>query len=131
MIRAGELLGKDVSGYRDLYARIVRANKARFSKQLNTQTEKVLTLHFGLTDDSQRLADSLAAQITACGTKLQTGLVGTPYLLHELSRYGHGDIAWSLLLRKADKPRPCPAFRTTGFYAIPPAEVFCILFILA
>ena len=32
--------------------------------------------------------------------KLQTGLLGTPYLLHELSRYGHYDIAWSLLLRK-------------------------------
>ena len=27
-------------------------------------------------------------------------MLGTPYLLHELSRYGHSDIAWSLLLRK-------------------------------
>ena len=99
MIGAGELLGKDVSGYRDLYQRIVSAYKARFQEQLNTQTEKVLTLHFGLTDTPQALADALAEQIISCGTKLQTGLVGTPYLLHELSRYGHTDIAWSLLLR--------------------------------
>ena len=100
VIRAGELLGKDVSGYREMYKRIVRAYKARFSDRLNTQTEKVLTLHFGLTDTPQILADALAEQIISCGTKLQTGLVGTPYLLHELSRYGHAEIAWSLLLRR-------------------------------
>ena len=50
--------------------------------------------------DPEALSDSLAEQVRDCGMKLQTGLVGTPYLLHELSRYGHADIAWSLLLRK-------------------------------
>ena len=35
-------------------------------------------------DQLLALADALAEQIIACGTKLQTGLVGTPYLLHEL-----------------------------------------------
>jgi len=100
VIRAGRLLGRDVSAYETLYSRIVSAYKERFGNCLNTQTEKVLTLHFNLTDDPQALADRLAEQIKACGMKLQTGLVGTPYLLHELSRYGHTDIAWSLLLRK-------------------------------
>ena len=100
VIRAGTLLGKDVSGYKALHARIVSAYRERFGARLNTQTEKVLTLHFNLTDEPQRLADALAEQIVACGTKLQTGLLGTPYLLHELSRYGHADLAWSLLLRK-------------------------------
>ncbi len=100
VIRAGRLLGKDVSEYEALYSRIVSAYKERFGGCLNTQTEKVLTLHFNLTDEPQALADALAEQIRACGMKLQTGLVGTPYLLHELSRYGHTDIAWSLLLRK-------------------------------
>ena len=37
--------------------------------------------------------------VRACGTKLQTGFVGTPYLLHVLSDYGHTDLAWDLLLR--------------------------------
>ena len=100
VIRAGRLLNRDVSYYEALYARIVSAYKARFSGQLNTQTEKVLTLHFNLTDDPQGLADALAEQIRDCGMKLQTGLVGTPYLLHELSRYGYPEIAWSLLLRR-------------------------------
>ena len=100
VISAGRVLGRDVSVYEDLYQRIAAAYKARFSSCLNTQTEKVLTLHFNLSDDPQTLADALAGQIRACGMKLQTGLVGTPYLLHELSRYGYADIAWSLLLRK-------------------------------
>lgn len=100
VIRAGRLLGRDVSGYEELHERIVRAYRERFGGRLNTQTEKVLTLHFSLAEDPQALADQLAEQVRACGMKLQTGLVGTPYLLHELSRYGHADIAWSLLLRK-------------------------------
>ncbi len=100
VIRAGKLLGKDVSAYESLYGRIVSAYRARFGNRLNTQTEKVLTLHFNLAEDPQALADALAEQVRACGMKLQTGLVGTPYLLHELSRYGHTDIAWSLLLRR-------------------------------
>ncbi len=100
VIRAGRLLNRDVSAWEDLYSRIVRAYKARFGGQLNTQTEKVLTLHFNLSDNPQALADALAEQIRNCGMKLQTGLVGTPYLLHELSRYGYQDIAWSLLLRR-------------------------------
>ena len=99
-IRAGRILGRDVSAYEALHSRITAAFRERFGGQLNTQTEKVLALHFDLAERPQTLADALAAQILACGTKLQTGLVGTPYLLHELSRYGHSDIAWSLLLRK-------------------------------
>jgi alpha-L-rhamnosidase len=100
VIRAGRILGRDVSEYETLHARIVSAFRERFGNQLNTQTEKVLALHFDLAEDPQGLADALANQIVSCGTKLQTGLVGTPYLLHELSRYGYSVLAWSLLLRK-------------------------------
>ena len=100
VIRAGRLLGRDVSEYEALYERIVGAYRERFGGRLRTQTEKLLTLHFNLAEDPQALADSLAEQVCASGMKLQTGMVGTPYLLHELSRYGHADTAWSLLLRK-------------------------------
>lgn len=100
VIRTGKILGRDVSGYEALYRRIVTAFRKRFGGQLNTQTEKVLALHFNLAENPRALADALAEQIKACGTKLQTGLVGTPYLLHELSRYGHTELAWSLLLRR-------------------------------
>ena len=100
VIRAGKILGQDVSGYEELYGKIVSAYRKAFGDKLNTQTEKVLTLHFDLAEDPLAVADALAEQVRACGMKLQTGLVGTPYLLHELSRYGYHDIAWSLLLRK-------------------------------
>ena len=100
VIRAGKLLGRDVSGYEQLYRQIRAKFKETFGSRLNTQTEKVLALHFGLTDDPQALADALAGQVKDCGTKLQTGLLGTPYILHELSRYGYADLAWSLLLRR-------------------------------
>ncbi len=100
VIQAGRILGRDISGYQELYRRIRTAFIDRFGNRLNTQTEKVLALHFNLTDSPQEVADALAKQITDCGTQLQTGLVGTPYLLHELSRYGYTDIAWSLLLRR-------------------------------
>ncbi len=100
VIQAGKILGRDVSAYEDLHRRIVAAFRARFGNRLNTQTEKVLALHFRLAEDPQRLADALADQVKACGTRLQTGLLGTPYILHELSRYGYADLAWSLLLRK-------------------------------
>ena len=100
VIKVGRILGQDVKEYEELLERIKTAYWNRFGDQLQTQTEKVLTLHFGLAKDPQLVADALAKQVRDCGMKLQTGLVGTPYLLHELSHYGHVDIAWSLLLRK-------------------------------
>ena len=38
--------------------------------------------------------------IRSCGTKLQTGFVGTPYLLHALSAHGYTELAYDLLLRR-------------------------------
>ena len=32
--------------------------------------------------------------------QIRTGFVGTPYILHVLSAYGHNDIAYSLFLRE-------------------------------
>ena len=36
-----------------------------------------------------------------CGTALQTGFVGTPYILYALSQNGYADLAYDLLLREA------------------------------
>ena len=38
--------------------------------------------------------------VKSAGTKLQTGFVGTPYLLHVLSDHGYERLAYDLLLRK-------------------------------
>lgn len=99
-IEAGRILGYDIRKYEELYSNIVAAFKARYANKLTTQTEKVLALQFNLLDDPQIVADALAKQVKGCGIALQTGFVGTPYLLHVLSRYGYVDLAYSLLLRK-------------------------------
>ncbi|HWT26853.1 MAG TPA: alpha-L-rhamnosidase C-terminal domain-containing protein, partial [Mobilitalea sp.] len=66
----------------------------------DTQTECVLAVHFKLAPNCQVAADQLASMVKECGIQLKTGFVGTPYLLHVLSDYGHADLAYSLLLRE-------------------------------
>lgn len=99
VIRAGKVLGRDVSAYEALYERILTTFRKTFPTYL-TQTECVLAAHFQLAENPQAAADQLAAMVRDCGVKLQTGFVGTPYLLHVLSDFGHADIAYSLLLRR-------------------------------
>ena len=99
VIKAGHALGEDVAAYEALHTDIVEAFRKAFPEYL-TQTEMVLAVHFGLAEDRQQTADQLAAKVRTDGGKLQTGFVGTPYILHVLSEYGHADLAWELLLRR-------------------------------
>ena len=99
VIKAGKVLGEDVSAYEKLYDTVVAAFRKAFPEYL-TQTELVLAAHFRLAEDLQATADQLAAKVRADGVKLQTGFVGTPYILHVLSGFGHADLAWELLLRR-------------------------------
>lgn len=99
LIKAGNVIGENVEQYVDLYSNIVAKFRARFS-EYKTQTEYVLAVHFRLAEDLQKAADELAGKVKADGMKLQTGFVGTPYLLHVLSDYGHEELAYSLLLRE-------------------------------
>ena len=98
VVKAGRVLGEDISEYERLYQGIVDTFR-KTSTDYRTQTEHVLAVHFGLAEDPQKTADALAEMIKACGSKLQTGFVGTPYLLHVLSGYGHTELAYTLLLR--------------------------------
>ena len=99
VIKAGKVLGRDVSEYETLYKNIVETFRKTYPVY-STQTECVLAAHFKLAPDCQAAADQLADMVEKCGVKLQTGFVGTPYLLHVLSNYGHTDLAYSLLLRE-------------------------------
>lgn len=99
VVKAGHALGEDVSEYEALYERIRQAFWQAYPVCL-TQTECVLAAHFRLAQDCQAVADQLAQMVRACGTKLQTGFVGTPYLLHVLSDFGYETLAWDLLLRR-------------------------------
>ena len=98
VIQAGNVLGEDVSALSTLYENIVNTFQKTWPTY-HTQTECVLAAHFKLAKNCQAAADQLADMVRACGTKLQTGFVGTPYLLHVLSDYGYTDLAWDLLLR--------------------------------
>lgn len=99
VIKAGKVLGKPVARYETLYRHILAAFRKTYP-EYRTQTEYVLAAWFGLSEDPQKTADALAEIIRQNGMAMQTGFVGTPYILHVLSRYGHTELAWSLLLRK-------------------------------
>ncbi len=66
----------------------------------DTQTGYVLALAFGLVDDKAPFAARLAEKIRLNGDHLQTGFVGTPYLLRALSDNGYIELAYTLLLQK-------------------------------
>lgn len=99
LVRAGKVIGEDVTVYENLHNNIVRAFRKTYPIYL-TQTEHALAIQFGLTPDPQKTADNLAEMVRRIGCKIQTGFVGTPYILHVLSDYGYADIAYSLLLRE-------------------------------
>lgn len=100
VIQAGKVLGRDVARFETLYKNILRTFRESYPAYL-TQTEFALAVQFELAQDLQATADALAEKVRADGCRLMTGFVGTPYLLHVLSRYGHSDLAYTLLLREA------------------------------
>lgn len=103
-IKAGKVLGKDMSSYEDMLKKIKEAVRERFTKDSlpfsKTQTACVLLIQFDITDDVDVVADLLVKLIEERDTSLATGFVGTPYLLHALTKAGRTDIAYELLLRE-------------------------------
>jgi alpha-L-rhamnosidase len=66
----------------------------------DTQTGYVLALHMNLLPDALRSAAAkrLVGKIEKNHGLMGTGFLGTPYLLEELTRTGHEDLAYKLLL---------------------------------
>ena len=125
LIKAGEVLGEDMSEYQALYKNVVAKFRECFIENgapavkgdalkntyprreppvvnPDTQTARVLMLHFGLCEEKDRegLAKQLAEMVIENGTHLTTGFVGTPYLLHALSDNGYEKLAYDLLLQE-------------------------------
>lgn len=67
---------------------------------VDTQTSYVLALHMNLLPQELRAvaAKRLVDKIQANGWRLNTGFLGTPYLLEVLADTGHVDVAYRLLL---------------------------------
>jgi alpha-L-rhamnosidase len=108
MANTAEVLGKkeDAEKYKNLVADIKKA----FLKEYITangrlvsgsQTAYVLALNFDMLPEDlrQQAADRLVANVKDYKYHLTTGFLGTPYLCHVLSRFGHTDIAYKLLLQ--------------------------------
>lgn len=99
VVKAGKVLNRNVSKYERLYERIINKAKKEFT-EYKTQTECVLALYFGLTDNKEAVAEQLANMLIENGKRLQTGFVGTPYLLHALSQNGYTELAYDILLQE-------------------------------
>lgn len=99
LVKAGHILGENVDRYEALYQRILVQFRKTFAI-CTTQTECALAVHFRLVENCQAVSDQLAEMVQTANMHLTTGFVGTPYLLHALSDFGHADIAYSLLLQE-------------------------------
>ena len=109
LINAAQALSKaeDVTEYTELLGHVKDAYQREYltpSGRLvsGTQTAYVLALHFDMLPEALReqAADRLVANIRDYDTHLTTGFLGTPYLCHVLSRFGHADVAYELLMQK-------------------------------
>ena len=94
-----EILGKSSEKYRTLQGKILDKIRKTF-KEYKTQTECALALYFDIAEDKKAVAEKLDKMIRANGSKLQTGFVGTPFLLHALSQNGYSETAYDLLLQE-------------------------------
>ncbi|TJZ63233.1 alpha-L-rhamnosidase [Sphingobacterium olei] len=68
----------------------------------STQTAYVLALQFDMLPENlrQQAANRLVENIRSYGNHLTTGFLGTPYLCHVLTRFGHTETAYDLLLQE-------------------------------
>ena len=120
MVKICRALGKDSSEYEELFQNIKSAYRRFFMKdglpalypkydafsntrpvKGLTQTSLVLTLRFGLYEgecERKRLIDKLSEMIADNDSRMSTGFVGTPHILHALSENGRSDLAYDLFL---------------------------------
>lgn len=104
LIKAGEVLGKDMTEYKTLHRGIVQAFNDHYVVDgdlcFKTQTMYTVALKFHLVEDRPLYAKRLAECIRANGNRLNTGFVGTAYLMDALTENGYADVAYTLLLQK-------------------------------
>ena len=110
LLNAARVLGHtaDVVAYTELLNRV----KAAFLQEYVTpsgrlvsssQTAYVLALHFDMLPEAlrQQAADRLAENVKSYGDHLTTGFLGTPYLCEVLTRFGHQETAFRLLMQES------------------------------
>jgi alpha-L-rhamnosidase len=108
LLNAAQALGnqKDLQEYSALLLRIKNAFVAEYVTSngklvSSTQTAYVLALQFDMLPEKirQQAAERLVENIKSYNNHISTGFLGTPYICHVLSRFGHTDVAYKLLLQ--------------------------------
>lgn len=110
--KTAEVLGHDPESWSARAARLRRrfveeffvADRAQVvgvGDRGDRQTHQVLALAFDLLPELHRrpVADTLARMVQENGNHLNTGALGTKYLLPQLTRYGHADTALAVALQ--------------------------------
>jgi len=109
MAEMADAIGKteDAERYRALY----QTEKDYFIEQFvledgslcdSRQTSCIYALYFDLLPDEnsvEKVTKQLVDNIEAAGNKLQTGFLGTPFILPALTKVGRSDIAYKILLQ--------------------------------
>lgn len=109
LINTAKVLDKKEDAGR--YSKLLQNLKDAFVKEYlthngrlvsGTQTAYVLALNFDMLPENLRAqaADKLVENIKSYGNHLTTGFLGTPYLCHVLTRFGHADVAFTLLMQE-------------------------------
>lgn len=110
LINAAEVLEKkeDVAQYTALLRNIREAFIKEYMTATgrlvsSTQTAYVLALQFDMLPEALRAsaAERLVTNIRSYGNHLTTGFLGTPYLCHVLTRFGHTKVAYDLLMQES------------------------------
>ncbi len=107
VIKAAKVLGceDDVKAYSARRAEVAKAFCETFIGEdgyltSDTQTAYVCALHFDLAPDRAKFAARLAEKIHANGDRIQTGFIGTAYIMDALTDAGYADVAYTLLLQR-------------------------------
>lgn len=108
LINCAKILNKKAD--EQYYTQLLQKIKSAFIKEYvtpnglissDTQTAYVLALEFDMLPVNlrQQAAERLVKNIKQYNYHLTTGFLGTPYLCDALSRFGHTDVAYKLLLQ--------------------------------
>jgi len=105
--KAAAILGKDQEAehYQSLADELLQRIRDEYFTPTGrcavpTQTGYLLALRHGLTTDAERTGRDLAEKVSLNNGQLETGFVGTPILCEELTKAGHADLAFNLLLNE-------------------------------
>ena len=105
LARAERILGdaNSAAEYEALADRVGTATFERWGEEaILTQSGAAISLEFALAPEERRseIADGLAENVRRENGRIATGFLGTPLVLSALSRHGHLDEAYLMLLRR-------------------------------